>query len=61
MEKVTFKTRYSNGVKISITPCTQLSRVNYKYVGSNMCLACSYCCRVNTIEQYVVCRKKITK
>ncbi len=57
MEKVEYKTRQSNGVRISTTECTRLRRKGI-LVGTRECMACSYCYDVDQKKKFVVCRKK---
>ena len=40
------------------TPCTRL-KCKGVFVGSRMCLACSYCYDVNREENYISCLKKV--
>ncbi len=56
MDEVKYKTIQSDGVTISITPCTRLKRKGV-LVGTGECMACSYCYDVDRKEKIVKCRK----
>jgi len=58
MDKVNYKTRHSNGVRISTTLCTRLKRTGV-LVGTGECMACSYCYDVDGNKKFVLCRKKL--
>lgn len=60
MDKVHFKTKNSEGVRISITECTRRKTAGI-LVGTAQCMACSYCYDVNRAKKYVVCKKNMNR
>lgn len=60
MNNVSYDTKKIRGVTVSTTLCDR-RRDRYRYVGSIMCMACSYCYDVDRENKIVKCRKNILK